>query len=796
MKTIISTVILITILSFNLLAQEAAQNIRGVVFDQDSKMTLPGANLVIVGSEPQIGTATDMDGNFVFSNLPIGRYDIEILYIGYETARLSNILLNAGKETVLQVGISESFFKIDEIIIKPEVNKSESVNKMAAVSAKKLNIEEASHVAGSLDDAGRMVSSIAGVTVNPGGTNDIIIRGNSPKGMLWRLEGIDIPNPNHFSKEGSSSGGISILNGAVLANSDFFTSAFPADYGNAYSGVFDMGLRTGNNRKREYTIQAGFKGLEATLEGPFSKKSNASYLFNYRYSTLSLFTAMGLKIHGNSNPAFQDITYKFFIPTKKAGVFTVFGIAGLSSIKEEEETFTNNMKTSMSVVGLKNRYFINETTSITSIIAYTGSKNKQEIQKPDSINRTQSSDNYMYKIQSSDDYTYKIRSTDDYTYEKPKIAITFNKKFNARNTFKAGINAEFISFNLKGERYNYKTDKLETDIDQKGSTSLLQYFVNWRHRFTRDVTLIAGLHSMNLTLNNELTIEPRIGLKWQFNPTQSLNFGLGMHSRMESVTTYFAQRDIVVNNQTQTIRPNEKMGLSKAAHAVLGYGNMLTEHLFLNVELYYQYLYNVPVEDSLNSSFSVINYNSGQTNRSLVNKGTGSNYGIEITLERYFAKNYYFKVTSSIFDSKYKAMDGVVRNTRYNSTYVFNVLGGKDFIFIKDGKKRVLGLNIKATWAGGQNYTPIDLDQSQKYGYTIRNEELAFSEQWNDFINIDFKISYSIDRKKASHVFELDMQNITNRNAAIENYYNADENKIKTVSQLGFIPIFNYRLMF
>ena len=269
-----------------------------------------------------------------------------------------------------------------------------------------------------------------------------------------------------------------------------------------------------------------------------------------------------------------------------------------------------------------------------------------------------------------------------------------------------------------------------------------------------------------------------------------------MHSRMESLSTYYAQQDLVINNQIQTIQPNQNLGLSKAAHLVVGYGNMLTENLFLNVELYYQYLYQVPVEDSLNSSFSVINYNSGQTNRSLVNKGTGNNYGIEITLEKYFSKNYYFTVTASIFDSKYKAMDNVVRNTRYNGTYVFNALGGKDFVFKKDEKKQVLGINLKATLAGGQKYTPIDLEKSQKYAYTIINEQLAFSEKWKDFININFKISYSFDRKKTSHVFELDMQNITNQNAAITNYYNADEDKIMTISQLGFIPIFNYRLMF
>ncbi len=248
-------------------AQESTKSIRGQVFDKDSQMPLFGASLVIADSDPQIGTTTDMDGEFNFGKLPVGRYDVIIYYLGYETNVITNVLLGSGKEVVLNIELTESVVNLEEVVVNGKKNKSEVINQMATVSARTFTVEETRRYAGSISDPARMASSFAGVTGDPSGNNEIVIRGNSPRGMLWRLEGVDIPNPNHFAEEGSTGGPISILNGTTLDNSDFFTGAFPAEYGNAYSGVFDVSLRNGNNKRREYSIQAGLMGLMVQLKG-------------------------------------------------------------------------------------------------------------------------------------------------------------------------------------------------------------------------------------------------------------------------------------------------------------------------------------------------------------------------------------------------------------------------------------------------------------------------------------------------------------------------------------------------
>jgi len=755
--------------------QEITQTLRGVVVDKDSQATLPGAQLIIADTDPPVGTVTDANGEFSFVKLPVGRYNIIVRYVGYETRTIPNVLLTSGKETVLKIELTESVVSLNEVVVSGNKNPSEAINQMATVSVMKFNVKEMDHYAGTFNDAARTVSSFAGVASSPSGTNDIIIRGNSPRGLLWRLEGIPIPNPNHFAEEGSSSGGISMLNGSVLANSDFFTGAFPAEYGNAYSGVFDMSLRTGNNQTHEYSIQAGFLGLDATFEGPFKKSNPSSYLVNYRFSTLTMFRLMGINLAGDANPDFTDLTFKIKTPTEHAGTFSFFGVGGMSKVINEQPHFTDDYTTGMWVAGVKNNYFINKTTYLTSIFSYTGSVNKWDYKTEDT----------------SGDFTSK--AIDNFVYQTPELSVLVNKKFSARNVLKAGIDVIFNRYDLTSDRYDYKIDKLVTQVYQTGSTELLQGWIDWKHRFNKKLTLISGLHSMYLVLNGNYTIEPRLGMKWSFRPTQSLNFGFGLHSRMESLSTYFAQQTLT---DGLSYLPNKDLDFTKAVHFVAGYENMLRENLFFKVEAYYQYLYDVPVENSDTSSYSILNSNFGYTDRDLVNKGTGRNVGLEFTLEKYFSQNYYFLITTSLFDSKYKALDGVERNTRFNSQYILNVLGGKDFIIGKGIRKRTLSFNLRGTWAGGQWGTPIDLERSEKEGTTVRREDQAFTERWPDFLRIDFKVSLKRNRKRATHIIELDIQNITNQLNVINDYYDPYSGSIKTVTQMGIIPILNYRVNF
>jgi len=274
--------LIISLFAISAFAQnnEYKQTIRGTVIDKLTQTTLPGATVIILNTDPLLGTTSDMDGAFKIENIPLGRQSIQISFIGYNSRTISNLNLTAGRETVVIVELEEQVQKLDEVVISAKQPKDQAINEMATVSARSFTVEETERFAGSMGDPSRMAANYAGVSMTNDSRNDIIIRGNSPMGVLWRLDGVEIPNPNHFGAAGTTGGPVSMLNNNMLSNSDFFTSAFPAEYGNAMSGVFDLNMRSGNNQKREYVGQVGFNGFEFGAEGTFKKGGKGSYIAN------------------------------------------------------------------------------------------------------------------------------------------------------------------------------------------------------------------------------------------------------------------------------------------------------------------------------------------------------------------------------------------------------------------------------------------------------------------------------------------------------------------------------------
>ena len=242
-------------------SQSPTQTIKGYVVDKESQIPLPGVIVTVLNTSPLLGAASDENGEFKILNVPIGRWQLKFQAVSYKEKYIT-IILNSGKESVSNIELEESVVQSEEIVITAEQDKSQTNNKMSTVSSRIFSAEEAARYAGSRNDPARMAANFAGVSGANDSRNDIIIRGNSPIGILWRLNGIDIPNPNHFGSAGSTGGPISILNNNTLGNSDFMTGAFAADYGNATSGVFDLKMRQGNNEKHEYIAQLGFNGFE------------------------------------------------------------------------------------------------------------------------------------------------------------------------------------------------------------------------------------------------------------------------------------------------------------------------------------------------------------------------------------------------------------------------------------------------------------------------------------------------------------------------------------------------------
>lgn len=761
---------------------QATQHVTGKVFDDASKAPLAGAIVELLNLEPGIGTTTDTNGYFRLAGVPIGRRAFRISFAGYEDRVISDVMVTAGKEVDLSVNLQEALHKLNEVTVayNKAVDKTHTNNDMAQVSARSFNVDETKRYAGSLGDPARMAANFAGVVSGDDSRNDIVVRGNSPIGMLWQLEGLNIPNVNHYGGLDGTGGPISMINNNNISKSDFLTSAFPAQYGNALAGVFDIRMRDGNKNKSEFMAQMGFNGFEGGAEGPIGKKT--SYLVNYRYSTLGVFQKMGIDFGtGSATPIYQDINYKVTSRISKRSTLTLFGIAGNSKIaflgKDVDTSKTelyggdplsnNSSKYGTSISGLTYSCQLSDKTNTRLTVGYSGTLQQYD------------RDSISYNVP-----TLFPTDRSKNTTGKASATWALMHKISAKDNMETGATFDYTTFNLSMKGL-HSGGTSETYFDEQGEYGLAQAYGQWKHRFNEKLSSVAGLHFQYLTLNDDKAVEPRLSFRYAVGRRQAISMGYGLHHQTQNIFEYFVQ----TQTSSGYVLTNKELGFTRSHHIVVTYDWNITEHLRLKAEAYYQALANVPVERS-SSSYSALNAGFGfapDQMDSLVNKGSGYNYGTEFTLERFFSKGYYFLVTTSLFNSKYKGSDGIGRNTAFNTGYVANVLAGKEFRLGSKGS--VLALNLKLCSVGGRYFTPIDFESSRAQGKTVSIDDQAFSQKQDMYFRTDFRIAYSKENRRSTIEWAIDFQNLTNHKNIFAQTYDPRTNKLVTIYQQSFFPV-------
>jgi len=807
----------IIILFSGALSAQITQTIRGKIIDQESNFPLIGVNITVSSVvDMPMGASSDIDGSFRINNVPIGRQDLIVSYLGYQDVVMSDIIVSSAKEIILDIKMEETFTKLEEVTIVAKRN-GEVLNEMATVSARAFSVQETNRYAGSRGEPARMASNFAGVQGADDSRNDIVIRGNSPSGVLWRLEGINIPNPNHFTIPGTGGGPVTILNNKFLANSDFYTGAFPAEFGNGIAGVFDLKMRNGNNEKHEFSGQLGFLGTEVTAEGPINKNKKSSYLAMYRYSTLQLFQFMGINVGTDAIPSYQDAAFRLNFPLKKGGNIALFGMGGASTIdiilstlekpvdgtnfygdNERDQYFT----TRMGVVGMSYTKPINKSTFLKATISASQSKIDAQ---------------HDFIVRHVDETTGNFVLDDlpqilDYYFQENKYSayINLNKKVNRKLSFKLGLNVDILdlqyhdSARIYSEGFSYPDnivlDNWEERWDADKMAGLFQPYIQFKYKASEKLTMTGGITGMysNINENSNSPIEPRLGLSYQIDKKQKIGLGIGLHSQMVSPYILYYYNPKVVEQGQYAEDYNSDLGFFKSAHFVLSYDRYFSRNSRIKVETYYQHLYDIPIEYE-SSSFSLINSGSGFSRffpDPLENAGIARNYGVEFTLEKFFNKGYYYLITGSLFDAKYQGSDGVWRNTSFNGKYAINALFAKEITF---RNKSSLNFGGKVTYAGGRWHGVVDDEESRKVLEVIYIDETVNTEQFKPYFRVDAKINYRINTKKVTHEIAIDFVNLfAIKNILTLTYAPDHPNGLGYVEehQLGFFPVFYYKIDF
>lgn len=761
--------------SNTLIAQNLTQTVRGTVTNEITGLSLQGVNIQLL--DTRYGAATDESGQFKMSGIPIGRYILQATAVGFDTLTIPELYLQSGKEVVLDLQLQERSSILGEVVVTGTSNPFP--NDIPSVTL--LTQEATVRYPATFYDPARLLTAYPGVVNDNDQANGIVVRGNSPNGVLWRLEGADIVNPNHTPNAGTFSdqatqngGGVNMLSAQLLSTSAFFNGAFPTEYGNALSGVMDMRLRKGNNQKRESVAQFGIIGLDLAMEGPFNQKTKASYLVNARYSTLGILSAIGVPL-GDETINFADLSFNLNFPLKKGGDLTVFGVGGASSnvFEAERDSSLWEFEKDNQDITFNARTLIGGATLNLPI----GNKSNWRTVFAASSLETERTAEVL-------DDNFELQPQDNAINNQSIVSLhsTFKHQLNSISQLKVGLSVNRQDFEI------YSETDLRPEARGEGGGFLLQPYFNVSSLLYSKVTLNTGLRYTRFTFNGTDVIEPRASLSWKLRSDQSLRLAYGLHSQLQNPQLYYA----IVRNTN-----NENLDLAKSQHFVLGYEKRLNVSTKLKAEVYYQYLFDIAVRRDGATDFSALNLLEGFVREPLSNDGTGRNYGVELGVEKYFNGEFFYLSNISIYQSKYTGSDGVERDTRFSGNYTFNFTGGKEWSKEKDnGRLRTWGLNLRLVALGGFRETPIDEMASELAGNTVFVQGQAFSLQQDAYFRTDLRIYLRKNRPNRSSMWALDIQNASNQENAAFRYFDTLQGQVVQRNQLGIIPILSYRVSY
>lgn len=778
-------IILSTLVSFVFAAGVQGQTVRGIVTDAASGE--PMGFVTIKVRETKTGVVTNDKGEFEINNLPVGRYTIEASSLGYTPVVLPEVLVSSSKDVTLDIAIKEAVSTLSDVVVRPQVSKEMPLNNMVLTGGKMLSVEESSRYAGGMDDPARLVTAFAGVTGSPA-SNGVSVHGGAPQQLVWHMEGVEVFAPNHFSDSYNFGGGsISALSANVLGNSDFLMGAYPAEYGNAVGGIFDIKLRNGNSTNYEHTAQLGTLGIDFASEGPLGKNSKASYLFNYRYSFTGLASHLGILDLDGDNADYQDVNFKLNLPTKRAGTFSLWGMGYIDKswvdrIKPDEwETLydQNNeqVQQKLFTTGLSHKIWLGEGTSLNTTLAasYFFNHIKED----------------YYEDAGNNTLSEPIPYTDANQTNGRLIGNIFvNRKMSKHLTSKFGVNYTHYIYKNRLRYAEEIGEPLESYGHQDGRAGLLNIYSSNSWEVSPAFTLGFGINAQGFMLNGDWSVEPRLSWQWHTSQKGTLSFGYGLNSRVEKLDVYFVELD--------GKRVNRDLDMTRSHQVQLSYLHMLNPHMAFRAETYFQYMYDMPIAET--GTYALVNRLDYYIDRRLVSKGRGRNYGIDLSLEQYLHKGLFWIINGSVYDMEYRDINRQWHDTRFNSGYAFKLLAGKEWMMGK-AKRDLLNVSVKLSYQGGLRYSPIDeaatiANYKNNDPDVVYDESRPFTKQFDPVFSTDFTLSYKINGKKVSHEFAIKAINLFQTKTPYKHVYNYKEQKMDNYDVGLSLPNICYRVNF
>ncbi len=742
-------------------AQEITQILRGRVIEAVSRAPISDAAITIHNTK--FSTTANTEGMFQMEQIPVGRYRLTISSIGFQPLILTDILVESGKETVLEIILNTSNTALDTFVYVAQALGRSTTNFPSVSLIEKLRFQYPATFA----DPARYASFAAGVATDNDQANNLSIRGISPNAMQWYLQGAEIVNPNHLSNAGTLSdrasangGGVMILSAQLLENTTLYQGAMPPQYGNALAGALDMRLRKGNDSRRQNTVQLSLIGLDAATEGYFNKGKKASYLINYRYATVGLLSKLGVPL-GDEDINYQDLSFNLNFPTRKVGEFSIFGVGGVSEnifkAKKPGEWIADkdsqdiSFKGRMGVLGLKHQVSLGKKMLWQSVFvasALDDSRDAIGYNRLEQPTKVESIDNTHAKYFFKTEINSKLGG-------KPEQSRVFTE-----GSIGLIVKEEVVSSNLISKFFSNTSNKISD-----GNGVWLIPYANLGGELSQKLHYKIGVRTVYFSFNEKFSLEPSAILNYNTSKNSFIQLNYSRQSQLIQPMLYFAKN-------SNGVYLNRSLDFVKSDNVGLSFNKNFKNALRMNAEAFYQTYSNVYYNNNNNSSLlddlnSLTAISSGLV-------GTARSVGLALSTSQNLTNGLFWQLNAAIFDALWKDQRGIERNLTYNSRYTSNALLGKEWTR-GSLRNKFFGISGRAVLRGGfwQNGVQV-----------------------KDYFRTDLNIYFKRNRKNWQSTIQLDIQNVTNRENEWTTVFDRLQARTIAKKQLGLIPNIAYKVEF
>ena len=735
-------------------------SIQGRIIDIDTKQEIPGAIITLLETKKTM--ASNNDGEFTIQGLDPKLYSLRVQAAFYDEVIKTDIRVGGVQSVKITIGLKMKGYTSEEVVVtgKKLFDRANG----AAVSSNALSPEEIRRAPGAAEDVQRLVQALPGVTTATDSRNDIIVRGGSPFENFIMLDGIEVPNVNHFGTQGASGGPIGMINTDFLNNVTFSSGGFAAKYGDKLSSTMDIAYRDGDRTKLTGKFDLGIAGAGIDLEGPI-QKDKSSFLFSARKSYLDLIaTSLGM----TSVPNYSNFNFKATYELNDSHKLEVLDLAGIDQIHfksydiEDDPQINNTVYSGwQNISGVMHKWLIDKSTYLQTSLSHT-----IYVKKVD--------------VDSSGMKQFRNYSTD----QEFVLRTDFFHRFTPTDLFEAGITARRIS--NENELYAYKTinafGRVDDGITYNATAHAYKYgsYMQYTKEFFNALSLTAGVrHDYFDYLNTPAAVSPRFAASYEVTGNFKINAAYGTYYQAPPLIWLVADSR------------NKDLKQMKAIHTVAGFEYYPSEDIKITVEGY--------LKDYSDYAASVLNPEVSYANSGaeygtagleyLVPKATGKAKGVELFIQKKLTDQLYGMMNYSYSTINVKSLDGIERPSSFDYRNVFTFILGYKYNdeFEISGKYRYMG---------GRPYTPFNEALSSQYNQSVFDFTRFNGERFAPYQRFDFRIDYRMEFKGWNMVSFIDFENTLNTKNVDQIIWNQKKNKADKIYQWAFIPAGGIKIEF